>query len=152
MDCTWQQFFATKIKEVQLCCTLYHWFLQMVAVGGLCVPANECSKGGVPFATGKLSNSSTNNVHPQLGHLQTGFFVLCLIGVLGDYLKTLGPKSYPAHFRTTASSVSQAISITSTDHNSNTIKASVRLLYSPNIKSVDWSCVPDKFSDYSYFS
>ena len=75
MDSTWQQsFFALTIKKVKLCCTLYHWFLQIVAVGGLCVPANECSKGGVPFATGKLSNSSTNNVHPQLGHLQIGFF------------------------------------------------------------------------------
>ena len=89
--------------------------------------ANECSKRGVPFATGKLSNSSINNVHPQLRHLQTGFFVLCLIGVLADYLKTLGPKSYPAHFRTTASSASQAFSITRADHNRNTIKAGVRL-------------------------
>ena len=96
------------------------------------MPANECSKGGVPFATGKLSNSSTNNVHPQLGHLQTGFFVLCLIGVLGDYVKTFGPKSYPGQIRTAASSVSQAFSITSTDHNSNTIRAGVRLIYSPN--------------------
>ena len=109
----------------------------MGAVGGLCMPATECSKGGVPFATGKLSNSSTNNVHPQLGHLQTGFYVLCLIGVSGDYLKTLGPKSYPAHFRTTTSSVSQATSITSTYHNFNKIKAGVRLLNSPNPKSVD---------------
>ena len=101
------------------------------------MPAKECSKGGVPFATGKLSNSSVNNVHPQQGHLQTGIFVLCLFGVLGDYLKTVGPKSYPAQFRTTVSSVSQALSITSTDHNPNTIKAGVRLFYSPNPKSMD---------------
>ena len=32
------------------------WFLHIEAVGGLCMPSNECSKGGELLATGQLSN------------------------------------------------------------------------------------------------
>ena len=98
------------------------------------MPAKECSKGGVPFATGKLSNSSVNNVHPQLGHLQTGFFVLCLIGVLGDYLKTLGPESYPAQLRLQCHKrlASPAQIITPIQ-----LRPVLDCSYSPNPKSVD---------------
>ena len=38
------------------CCTLYQWFLHVEAVGGLCMPTNEWSKGREPLATGQLSN------------------------------------------------------------------------------------------------
>ena len=45
-------------NKVQLCCTLYQWVLHVEAVDGVCMPTNECSKGGELLATGQLSNSS----------------------------------------------------------------------------------------------
>ena len=49
--------------KVQLCCTLYQWYIHDEAVGGLCMPANKFSKGGELLASGQLSNSSTNHYH-----------------------------------------------------------------------------------------
>ena len=38
-------------NKVQLCCTLYQWFLHVEALDGLCMPTNECSKGWELLAT-----------------------------------------------------------------------------------------------------
>ena len=56
-------------NKVLLCCTLYQWFLHIVAVGGLCMLTKECSKGGELFVlvTGHLSNSSPNHHHTHQG-------------------------------------------------------------------------------------
>ena len=56
--------------QVQLCCTLNQWFLHFEAVGGVCMPTNECSKGGELSATGHLSNSTPNHDHTHPTCLQ----------------------------------------------------------------------------------
>ena len=54
-----QVFYSALQYIIQLCCTVYQWSLHIVAVGGLCMLTNKCSKGGAHLATGKLSNWST---------------------------------------------------------------------------------------------
>ena len=63
-------------NKVQLCCTLYQRFLDIVAAGGLRMSTNECSKGGELLATVQLSNSSPNLHHTRPTHIQTS--KLCL--------------------------------------------------------------------------
>ena len=58
-------------NKFQLCCTLYQWFLYVEAVGGVCMPTNESSKGGELLATGQLFNSSPNHDHTHPTCLQT---------------------------------------------------------------------------------
>ena len=53
-----------------MCCTLNQWFLHFEAVGGVCMPTNECSKGGELSATGHLSNSTPNHDHTHATCLQ----------------------------------------------------------------------------------
>ena len=108
--CRWRFSMLRKFplrNKVQLCCTLYQWFLHVEALGRSCMPTNECSKGGELFATGQLSNSSPNHDHTHRTCLQTsilclplysfvhqtkGLLFCCLIGVLGHCLQTLGPQ------------------------------------------------------------
>ena len=66
-----QGYFSTLQNKVLLCCTLYQWFLHIVAVGGLCVPTNECSKGGELLAIVQHSNSYPNHHHTHQTHIQT---------------------------------------------------------------------------------
>ena len=60
-----QGYFSTLQNKVQLCCTLYQWFLHIVAVGGLCMPTNECSKGGELLAIVQHSNNYPNHHHTR---------------------------------------------------------------------------------------
>ena len=57
-------------NEVQLCCTLYKWFLLIVAVGGLCMPTNECSKGRELLATGHAIKQFPQPSSPTSKHVQ----------------------------------------------------------------------------------
>ena len=55
--------FVALQTKIQFSHTLYQWFLHIEAVGGLCILANECSKGGELLSTGQLFNSSPNHDH-----------------------------------------------------------------------------------------
>ena len=61
---------AKKWSTVELCCTFNQWFLHIIAVGGLCFPTTECSKGGELLASGQLSKSSPNHHHTYPTHIQ----------------------------------------------------------------------------------
>ena len=91
-------------NRFQLCCTLYQLFLRIVAVGGFCMPTNECSKGRELLATGQLSNSSPTIItHIQHIGLYRGANFACLRSqtkgllvykshrCLGTCLKTIVP-------------------------------------------------------------
>ena len=58
-------------NKFQLCCTLYQLFLHIVAVGGLCMPTNECSKGGELLVIWQLSTSSPTHDLTHATCLQT---------------------------------------------------------------------------------
>ena len=49
-------------NKVQLCCNLYQWFLQVIAVGRLCTHTDQISEGGDLLDTtgSQQSNSSPN--------------------------------------------------------------------------------------------
>ena len=66
---------------------LYQWFLHVEAVGRLCIPTNDCSKGGELLAIGQLSNSYSNHYHTHPTCLQTGR--LCLPFVLLHQINVL---------------------------------------------------------------
>ena len=111
---TWQNRFAviTLQNKTQLCCTLYQWFLHIVAVVGLCIcmPTNKCSKGGKLLAIGQLTDSSQNHHHTHPMHILTSKLCLPLYSFvyltrnllfykshrcLGTCLKTGGSQTLP---------------------------------------------------------
>ena len=89
-------------------CTLSQWILHIVAVGGLCLPTNEYSKGGELLATGQLSltNRSLNAYSDKLClllyslvHQTKGLSFYKCHRFLGTCLKTdTGPRAYPTYY------------------------------------------------------
>ena len=111
---------ATLQSKLQLSFTIFQWFLHVEAVGWLCMPTNDSSKGGELLVIWQLSTSSPTHDLTHATCLQTSNLCLplysfdhqidglsfrmshrCLGTCLKTGFQTMVPRAYPTYYSTT---------------------------------------------------